>query len=123
MASKAPVFDDENPEWTKEDFAKARPASEVLPAEVLANFTKARGRPKKDDPKVPVSLRLSRDVLEHYKGGGPGWQTRMEDVLRGAAGGMKEGGYKAHSPRGRSLPEERMAALRLPSLKQPKKKA
>jgi hypothetical protein len=26
--------DDDNPEWTKEDFARARPAAEVLPESV-----------------------------------------------------------------------------------------
>ena len=31
-----PADFDENPEWTEEDFAKARPASEVLPPEVAA---------------------------------------------------------------------------------------
>ena len=30
------VFDDDNPEWTEEDFARARPASKVLPPEVVA---------------------------------------------------------------------------------------
>jgi hypothetical protein len=37
-----PDLDDpDNPEWTAEDFARARPASEVLPPEVIAAFGKA----------------------------------------------------------------------------------
>ena len=36
-------FDDDNPEWTAEMFAKARPAEEVLPPEVLAAFKRPRG--------------------------------------------------------------------------------
>jgi len=36
------VFDDDNPEWTEEDFARARTSSEVLPPEILAAFGKRR---------------------------------------------------------------------------------
>jgi uncharacterized protein (DUF4415 family) len=32
-----------------------------------------------------VSLRLSRDVLEHYRSKGPGWQTKIDEMLRKAA--------------------------------------
>src|SRR5436309_6925155 len=37
-----PKRHDENPEWTARDFAKARPALEVLPAEVIAQFKTAK---------------------------------------------------------------------------------
>jgi uncharacterized protein (DUF4415 family) len=57
--SKEPVFDDDNPEWTKADFAKARPPAEVLPPELLAQFKNTRG-PQKTPTKVAVSIRLSR---------------------------------------------------------------
>lgn len=33
-----------------------------------------------------VSLRLDRDVLEHFQEGGPGWQDRINAALRKAAG-------------------------------------
>ena len=36
--------------------------------------------------KVAVSLRLSRDVVERFKADGPGWQTRMDEALKKAAG-------------------------------------
>lgn len=45
-----------------------------------------RGRPKSANPKQPVSLRLDRDVLEWFKRGGEGWQTRINNELRKAAG-------------------------------------
>jgi len=45
-----------------------------------------RGRPKSDNPKHAVSLRLDRDVIAWFRGGGPGWQTRINDELRKAAG-------------------------------------
>lgn len=82
--SKEPVFDDDNPEWTEEDFAKARPPEEVLPPEILAQFKGFRG-PQKAPTKVPISIRLSADVVAHYKATGPGWQSRIDDTLRKAA--------------------------------------
>ena len=77
------VFDDDNPEWTEADFARARPASEVLPDEVIAAFGKPRGRPKGSatSDRQQVALRIPKPVLDHFKAGGPGWQTRMIEVL------------------------------------------
>ncbi|MEO5972963.1 MAG: BrnA antitoxin family protein [Sphingomicrobium sp.] len=41
-----------------------------------------RGRPPIGDvPKQQVTLRLPRDVIGHFKGDGPGWQTRIGEVL------------------------------------------
>ncbi|ACF01729.1 conserved hypothetical protein [Rhodopseudomonas palustris TIE-1] len=82
--SKEPVFDDENPEWTEQDFANARPPEEILPPEILAQFKNTRG-PQKAPTKVPVSIRLSADVVAHYKATGPGWQSRIDETLRKAA--------------------------------------
>jgi len=76
-----PAIHDENPDWTEEDFAKARPASE-LPPEILAQFRNAVGRPRIENPKVPVKLRLDGDVLEALRATGPGWQTRVNDMLK-----------------------------------------
>ena len=78
---KEPVFDDDNPEWTEADFAKARPPAEVIPPELLAQFKNTRG-PQKTPTKVAVSIRLSPDVLSHFKSKGPGWQSRIDDALR-----------------------------------------
>jgi len=33
-----------------------------------------------------VSLRIDQDVLAHFQEGGPGWQDRINDALRKAAG-------------------------------------
>ena len=38
-----------------------------------------------------VSLRLDRDVVEHFQAQGPGWQERMNVALRAAAGIRKPG--------------------------------
>lgn len=82
MPEKTPVvFEDDNPEWTKADFAKARPASELLPASLVRGLVRTR-RPQKKPTKIPVSIRLSADVVDHFKAGGPGWQSRLDATLR-----------------------------------------
>ena len=83
MPSKPVVFDDDNPEWTEKDFERAKPAYEVLPPHLLAAFPKTQQRgPQKAPTKVAVSLRLSPEVVEHYKASGPGWQTRIDEALK-----------------------------------------
>lgn len=42
---------------------------------------KTRGKQKKP-VKIPVSIRLSADVVEYFKQGGEGWQTRLEEALQ-----------------------------------------
>jgi uncharacterized protein (DUF4415 family) len=78
---KEPVFDDDNPEWTEEDFAKARPPEEVLPPHLLAQF-KATHRPQKAPTKVAVSIRLSPEVISYFKAKGPDWQSKIDEALR-----------------------------------------
>lgn len=77
---------DDNPEWTKEDFARARPADEVHGPEIAAQMVRRRGRPPmaEGERKEAVKLRLSPEVLEHFRSGGPGWQTRIDEALRAA---------------------------------------
>ena len=36
--------------------------------------------------KEQVTLRLDQDVLEYFQEGGPGWQDRINEALRKAAG-------------------------------------
>lgn len=82
--SQAKSPDHDNPEWTTDDFARARPASE-LPSHIRAGFPKTRG-PQKTPKKVPVSIRLSPEVIEHFKASGPGWQGRIDEALKKVAG-------------------------------------
>ncbi|MFC3703289.1 BrnA antitoxin family protein [Devosia honganensis] len=79
------AFDADNPEWTEADFQRARPAHEVLPEQVLKAFPKTRG-PQAAPKKIPVSIRLSPEVVERFKAQGPGWQTRIDDILKKAVG-------------------------------------
>ncbi|MFC3713886.1 BrnA antitoxin family protein [Sphingoaurantiacus capsulatus] len=76
------MFDDDNPEWTREDFARATPVNGNLAA-ALSAIRKARGA-QKAPTKKQVSLRLDQDVLDRFKATGPGWQRRMNEVLRKA---------------------------------------
>jgi len=43
-------------------------------------------KPVLPNAKETVSLRIDRDVLEHFQGDGPGWQDRINEALRKAAG-------------------------------------
>jgi uncharacterized protein (DUF4415 family) len=74
------------PELTEQDFRRMRPAREMLPeifgAKVASAMLRPRGRPRKESPKAQVTLRLDAEVLDHFRSGGAGWQTRINAVLR-----------------------------------------
>jgi uncharacterized protein (DUF4415 family) len=40
-----------------------------------------RGRDKLDTPKVEVKIRLDAKTVEHLRGSGLGWQTRVNALL------------------------------------------
>ena len=62
--------------------------------EAEAAFKKVTRKEPEAPPKVnavpgakqQVSLRIDQDVLEYFQGGGPGWQDRINEALRKAAG-------------------------------------
>ena len=74
--------DDDNPEWTEADFARARPFKEVFPEQYRS--WKARGRPKVETPKKHIGFRLAADVVNGIKASGRGYNARVEKVLREA---------------------------------------
>ena len=89
MTDERPViFDDDNPEWTEEDFARARAGEDVLPAVLVAALKRGRGRPagSATSAKQQVTLRLDREAVERLKAAGPGWQSRINEAVRKAAG-------------------------------------
>jgi uncharacterized protein (DUF4415 family) len=59
-----------------------------------AAFKAATTKPAEPLPKAPslpgvrelVSLRIDRDVLDHFQEGGAGWQDRINEALRKAIG-------------------------------------
>jgi uncharacterized protein (DUF4415 family) len=69
-----------------------RPTSSRDAAE--AAFKNATAKPAElpaKKPSIPgakeqVSLRIDRDVLDHFQEAGPGWQDRINEALRKAAG-------------------------------------
>lgn len=73
----------DNPEWTKKDFARAKPFSEVFP-DLHASIKRSRGRPKVESPKEAVTLRLSPDTVEKFKAAGDNWRARMAKALERA---------------------------------------
>ena len=81
-----PGFDDDAPELTDAEIKELRPAREWF-AEHGIPMPKPLGRPKAAKTKVSVTMRLDEDVLDYFKRGGPGWQTRMNAVLAKEARG------------------------------------
>jgi uncharacterized protein (DUF4415 family) len=55
-------------------------------SEPVPGIVRRPGRPIKPDPKISVTLRIDRDVLERFKATGAGWQTRINAALRRAVG-------------------------------------
>jgi uncharacterized protein (DUF4415 family) len=85
MTTSRPVTDadiDQAPELDAAWFAQARPGREVLPARVLAAAKRKPGRPAGDNNKEPTTIRFDRDVLDALRATGPGWQTRVNEVMR-----------------------------------------
>ena len=78
--------DPDAPEATDDQIARAKPFQDVFP-ELASNLRKnLGGRPRSENPKVAVSLRLDQEVVARFKAQGPGWQSRMNEALRSAAG-------------------------------------
>ena len=73
------ALDGDVPELDDAFFSRARRGDVALKPEFLAKA--ARGRPRLEAPKQPVSLRLDADVVRHLRAQGPGWQTRVNDLL------------------------------------------
>ena len=90
-------------EPTDEELANALPFSEAHPelaASILRErpdlaepmrrhaeaFHRRRGRPAVGSPKQQVSIRLDADLLAKLRASGPGWQRRVNEILRKAVG-------------------------------------
>lgn len=71
---------DDSPEWTAADFKKAV-RLDGLPQSLQKKLRGQRG-PQKAPRKVQTAIRYDADIIDAFKSGGPGWQTRMNDALR-----------------------------------------
>ena len=66
-------------------FVTARPAAVVHP-ELVERVRRSRGK-QKAPTKEQVTIRLDADITAHFRAGGRGWQTRLNDALRRAVFG------------------------------------
>ena len=73
--------DPENPEWTREELARAV-TFDKLPPSLRQKITSRKRGPQKVPTKVPVSIRLSPDVVEAFRASGASWQARVDEILR-----------------------------------------
>lgn len=74
------LIDEDNPEWTAQDFARAVPFDRLAPS-LRAKLARKRG-PQKEPIKERITIRLSRDVVEQFRATGDGWQTRVDAALK-----------------------------------------
>lgn len=70
----------DSPELTAQDIAAARPFAEVFP-EMAAKMRATRGA-QKTPTKVSTTIRLSPEVIAHFKADGAGWQARIDAALK-----------------------------------------
>ncbi|MEA2934821.1 MAG: hypothetical protein QOD74_1467 [Variibacter sp.] len=80
----AKTKDRNNPEWTEDDFARGRKFAGEKLAVAVQELMRERGRPRKDEPKQSIKLRIDADVLRSYRATGSGWQSRINSDLRKA---------------------------------------
>jgi uncharacterized protein (DUF4415 family) len=73
---------DEAPHLTREWFE----AAEIREGDRLIRPAREIGRPRKAAPRHAVNVWLDADVLAYFRATGPGWQSRINEALRKAAG-------------------------------------
>jgi uncharacterized protein (DUF4415 family) len=72
--------DSEDADVTDEELAKAKSFGEAFP-DLMESIKRGRGRPKLDNPKEAVTLRLDPETLAKFKAKGKDWRARMSEVL------------------------------------------
>lgn len=73
---------DDAPEWSDEVWERAEVSVGGRVVRPATGTLTRRGRPPVgDQPKQQVTLRLPPHVLDHFRAGGAGWQTRIGEVL------------------------------------------
>jgi uncharacterized protein (DUF4415 family) len=75
------------PEITDEMLARGRfkvggkPVSRAKGMRAFARALRKAGRPKSANPREQIALRLPPQTVARWRASGPGWQTRMAEVL------------------------------------------
>ena len=80
LASDPDTFELDD-EW----FERSRPAAEIDP-EIVEYSRRTRGK-QRAPTKERVTIRLDADLTAHFRSGGRGWQTRLNETLRRAVFG------------------------------------
>jgi uncharacterized protein (DUF4415 family) len=62
----------------------ADPDTHEVSVREMARMRPLRGRPRVERPKESVTMRLDAEVLDALKASSPGWQTRVNDLLKQA---------------------------------------
>ena len=78
--------DDDLPEWSADQWDRAELSigdNVIRPAQ---GTLKKRGRPKLENPKRQVTIRLDDAVVEGFRAQGAGWQSRVNAELRKVLG-------------------------------------
>lgn len=80
---KGIAHDPDAVESTLDEFKAMRPTSKAHP-EVVAQYRRAQGErgPQKAPTKERITIRIDAEVLDFFKAGGSGWQTRLDQVLK-----------------------------------------
>jgi len=72
------LITDENPEWTKEDFANAMTFSQ-LPASLQSTLAELK---KPSENFESATIKFDRDVLDAFRKTGADWQNQINHVLK-----------------------------------------
>lgn len=70
----------------RQEKAFADRAKVDVDGKALQRALETRGRKPDPNAKKLLTLRLDPDVIDYFKAGGEGWQTRMNEALRKVAG-------------------------------------
>lgn len=73
---------DDAPDLSTPEWQEKMKEADLYQGETLIR----RGRPRLERPKKLVTLRLDQDVVERWRGSGPGWQSRINELLKTAVG-------------------------------------
>jgi len=92
IVTAAAMSDPDCPILTDEDWQNMRPFSETKYAKLFKEGITIKvenvdveprkaGRPKVENPKPRVTLRLSNENLDYLRATGKGWQTRVNELI------------------------------------------
>ena len=76
------LIDDDAPEWTSENTARAVQFSALPPSLRSKLLRRGERGVQKAPTKIPTTIRLSPEVSSAFRATGKGWQTRIDAALK-----------------------------------------